>query len=49
MDHRDLEAWEPEEPSKGFAERVVAAARREETRRSSGSACTGRGSTRTAR
>jgi hypothetical protein len=34
MDHRDLDAWEPEEPSKGFAERVVAAARREETARS---------------
>jgi hypothetical protein len=33
MDDRDLEAWDAEEPPRGFAERVVAAARREETAR----------------
>ena len=34
MDDRELEAWGAEEPSKGFADRVVAAAKREETARS---------------
>ncbi len=34
MDDRELEAWGAEEPSKGFADRVVAAATREETARS---------------
>jgi ferric-dicitrate binding protein FerR (iron transport regulator) len=33
MDDRDLSAWDAEEPSKGFAERVVAAARRQESER----------------
>ncbi|HEY3819385.1 MAG TPA: FecR domain-containing protein [Polyangiaceae bacterium] len=33
MDERDLEAWDAEEPPRGFAERVVAAARREDTAR----------------
>jgi hypothetical protein len=34
MDDRELDAWDAEEPPKGFAERVVAAARREESARS---------------
>src|SRR5579859_784649 len=29
MDHRDWDAWDAQEPPRGFAERVVAAARRE--------------------
>jgi len=34
MDDHELEAWNAEEPPEGFAERVVAAARREESARS---------------
>jgi ferric-dicitrate binding protein FerR (iron transport regulator) len=34
MDDHELEAWDPQEPPKGFADRVVAAARREESTRS---------------
>jgi hypothetical protein len=30
MDHRDLESWEAQEPPRGFADAVVAAARREQ-------------------
>jgi hypothetical protein len=35
MDHRDLESWEVQEPPRGFADAVVAAARREQAAGSS--------------